>query len=217
MTDLDWAARRTRMVRGQIESRGVRSPRVLDAMGRVPRERFVPGAVREWACADHALAIGHGQTISQPFIVALMTEALDLAPGDRVLEIGTGSGYQCAVLAELAAEVWSVERIPALAEDASALLSELGYANVHVRCSDGSLGWPEEAPFDAIIVTAAAPAAPPPLLDQLSPRGGRLVVPVGDRELQHLSVVRRTSEGYRTCPSIGCRFVPLLGDEGWPD
>lgn len=214
---MDWAAQRARMVRAQIESRGVRSPRVLAAMGRVPRERFVPGALRGRACADHALAIGHGQTISQPYMVALMTEALDLSPADRVLEIGTGSGYQCAVLAELAAEVWSVERIPALAEEASALLSELGYANVHVRCSDGSLGWPEQAPFDAIIVTAAAPAAPPPLLDQLSPRGGRLVVPVGDRELQHMSVVRRTPDGYQTRPSIGCRFVPLLGDEGWPD
>lgn len=213
---MDWAARRARMVRAQIESRGVRAPRVLDAMARVPRERFVPDAVRVRAYADHALTIAHGQTISQPYMVALMTEALELGPADRVLEIGTGSGYQCAVLAEVAGEVWSVERIPELADEAFALLAELGYANVHVRCGDGSLGWPEEAPFDAIVVTAAAPEAPPTLLAQLSPRGGRLVVPVGDRDLQRLSVVRRTPDGYRTSRSIGCRFVPLLGEEGWP-
>lgn len=216
MTDTDWAAQRAHMVRAQIASRGIRSPRVLDALERVPRERFVPEAARSRAVSDHALAIGHGQTISQPYMVAVMTEALELAPGDRVLEVGTGSGYQCAVLAELAAEVWSVERIPALAEAAAALLADLGYANAHVRCGDGSRGWPEQAPFDAIMVTAGAPDVPTALLDQLAETGGRLVVPVGDRELQHLSLVRRTPYGFQTRRTLGCRFVPLLGAEGWP-
>jgi protein-L-isoaspartate(D-aspartate) O-methyltransferase len=181
----------------------------------VPRERFVPEAARARAYGDHALSIGHGQTISQPYMVAVMTQALDLARGDRVLEVGTGSGYQAAVLAELAREVWSVERIPELADRATALLGELGYANVHVRAGDGTLGWPEQAPFDAIVVTAGAPASPRSLLSQLAPGGGRLVAPVGDRELQHLEIVERRGADYVTRRSIGCRFVPLLGAEGW--
>jgi protein-L-isoaspartate(D-aspartate) O-methyltransferase len=217
MANPDWAAARARMVRDQLEERGVASARVLAAIERVPRERFVPEASRTRSYADHALAIGHGQTISQPYMVAVMTEALELTGTERVLEIGTGSGYQCAILAELADEVWSVERIPELADDARTLLDELGYRNVHVRAGDGSLGWPEAAPFHAVMVTAGAPGTPHALLGQLSPDGGRLVVPVGDRELQHLAIVERTGTEYMTRHSIGCRFVPLLGEQGWPD
>lgn len=216
MHEADWARARARMVRTQLEGRGVASPRVLDALVRVPRERFVPDVLRSRACGDHALAIGHGQTISQPYMVAAMTQALDLQGSERVLEVGTGSGYQCAVLAELAAEVWSVERIPELADEALALLAGLGYRNVHVRTGDGTLGWPEAAPFDAIVVTAAAPVTPPSLLEQLAD-GGRLVAPVGDRDLQHLVVVERDGTEYRSRHSLGCRFVPLVGEEGWPD
>ena len=217
MPNPDWAAARARMVRDQLEERGVASARVLAAIERVPRERFVPDASRARSYADHALAIGHGQTISQPYMVAVMTEALDLHGTEHVLEIGTGSGYQCAILAELASEVYSVERIPELAADARTLLAELGYRSVHVRAGDGSLGWPEEAPFHAVVVTAAAPEAPRALLDQLSPDGGRLVVPVGDRELQHLAIVERSGNEYVTRYSLGCRFVPLLGEQGWPE
>jgi len=217
MIPADLAAARAHMVRDHLQARGVDSPRVLAAFERVPRERFVPEPARARAYADQALAIGHGQTISQPYMVAVMTEALELDGSERVLEVGTGSGYQAAVLAELAREVWSVERIPALGAEAAALLAELGYANVRVVCSDGSLGWPEQAPYDAVIVTAAAPAPPPSLLAQLSPDGGRLVVPVGDRDLQYLAVVERHGTEYVTRRSVGCRFVPLLGAEGWPD
>ncbi|MDP2956963.1 MAG: protein-L-isoaspartate(D-aspartate) O-methyltransferase [Longimicrobiales bacterium] len=216
MTHPDWVAARARMVRSQLQGRGVDAPRLLAAMERVPRERFVPESARAHAYSDHALAIGHGQTISQPYMVAVMTQALELEGKERVLEIGTGSGYQCAVLAELASEVFSVERIPELAEAARALLSELGYGNARVRAGDGTLGWPEEAPFDAIVVTAAAPGTPSSLLAQLSPDGGRLVVPVGDRELQHMDVVERRGTEYVTRRSIGCRFVPLVGEQGWP-
>ena len=216
MTHPDWVAARARMVRSQLQGRGIDAPQVLAALERVPRERFVPESARTHACSDHALAIGHGQTISQPYMVAVMTQALELEGGERVLEVGTGSGYQCAVLAELASEVFSVERIPELAEVARALLAELGYGNVRIRAGDGTLGWPEEAPFDAIVVTAAAPETPPSLLAQLSPAGGRLVVPVGDRELQHLAVVERHGTEYVTRASIACRFVPLVGEQGWP-
>jgi len=211
----DWTAQRAHMIRAHLQARSITSPRVLEAFGRVPRERFVPEAARSRAYGDHALSIGHGQTISQPYMVAVMTQALELAGGERVLEVGTGSGYQAAVLAELAREVWSVERIPELADQATDLLADLGYANVHVRAGDGTLGWPEEAPFDAIVVTAGAPASPQTLLAQLAPGGGRLVVPVGDRDLQYLEIVERRATEYVTRRSIGCRFVPLLGAEGW--
>lgn len=217
MTDPDWAARRAQMVRGQLESRGIAAPRVLDALVRVLRECFVPEGACARAYADHALGIAHGQTISQPYMVAIMTQALDLDGTERVLEVGTGSGYQCAVLAELAQEVWSVERIPALAEEAARLLAGLGYGNVHVRTGDGSRGWPDEAPYQAILVTAATPTLPPSLLDQLDAAGGILVAPVGDRELQHLAVVERQGTEFVTRRSIGCRFVPLVGKEGWPE
>ena len=212
----DWADERARMVRTQIKNRGVTSPRVLDAMGRVPRERFLPEPVRARAYADHALAIGHHQTMSQPYMVAVMTAALGLEGSERVLEIGTGSGYQAAVLAELAAQVRTVERIPELADEAARRLDGLGYTNVRVRAGDGTLGWPDEAPFDRILVTAGAPAPPPSLLRQLSEDGGILVAPVGDRDLQHLACVRRTGTQFTTTTHTGCRFVPLVGQEGWP-
>lgn len=216
MTLTDWAEQRARMVRTQLVARGVASPRVLAALRDVPRELFVPEGHRPRACSDHALSIGHGQTISQPYMVAVMTQALELEGTERVLEVGTGSGYQCAILAEVAAEVWSVERIPELAAAAARTLESLGYGNVHVRAGDGSLGWPEAAPFDAILVTAGAPRVPTPLLDQLSPDGGILVAPVGDRDLQHIAVVTRHGPDFVTRRALGCRFVPLLGEEGWP-
>ena len=217
MSQYDWAGARNHMVRTQIKDRGVTSPRVLDAMSRVPRERFLPEGSRSHAYADHALSIGHHQTISQPYMVAVMTAALGLEGTERVLEVGTGSGYQAAVLAELAARVVTVERIPELAQAASLLLAELGYANVGVRVGDGTLGWPEDAPFDAILVTAGAPAAPPALLDQLSDDGGILVAPVGSRDHQHLVRILREGTEFTSTNFTGCRFVPLLGQEGWKD
>jgi len=215
MTEVDWRAERDQMIRAQIRARGVTNPRLLAALDRVPREHFVHPEQRDRAYADRALGIGHHQTISQPYMVAVMSEILDPAPHERILEIGTGSGYQCAVLACMAAQVWSVERIPALAEEAAARLEALGFANVRVRTGDGSLGWPEEAPFDAILVTAAAPAPPPSLLAQLEPEGGRLVAPVGGRDLQHLVRVERHGTQYLSDQGLGCRFVPLVGREGW--
>lgn len=217
MTDVDWFAARDHMVRTQILDRGVYDPRVLRALRNVPREQFVQPENRTQAYTDHALGIGHHQTISQPYMVAVMTEALRLEGHERVLEIGTGSGYQCAVLAHLAGEVWSVERIPELTEAARARLAELGLVNVHIRTGDGTLGWPEAAPFDGILVTAAAPQPPPSLLGQLHPDGGRLVIPVGDRDLQHVVRIERQGTEYTSERFVGCRFVPLLGAEGWND
>jgi protein-L-isoaspartate(D-aspartate) O-methyltransferase len=183
-------------------------------MGRVPRERFVAAAERELAYADHPLGIGCGQTISQPYIVGLMTEMLGLVGTERVLEIGTGSGYQAAILAELAGEVFSVERHAGLAESAGRLLAELGCRNVRLRVGDGTLGWPEQAPFDAIIVTAAAPRVPPSLKSQLAD-GGRLVIPVGCGFGQQLLAVRREGGQFSETPGIPCVFVPLVGKEGY--
>lgn len=189
--------------------------RVLDAIAEVPRSEFVPQAHRGAAYDDVALPIGHDQTISQPLVVALMTQALELRPTDRVLEVGTGSGYQAAVLRQLADHVDTVERIPALAEEAAALLDELGVDHVSVHTGDGTLGWPEGAPYDAVVVTAGGPAVPPPLLDQLAD-GGRLVAPVGPRHAQELVRVRRL--GDRTVSEVlgPVAFVPLLGEAGWP-
>lgn len=206
---------RWEMVERQLRARGLRDERVLEAMRKVPREAFVPSVERAFTYEDEALPIGFGQTISQPFMVAAMTEALRLAPGDRVLEIGTGSGYQAAILAELSAEVFSIERVPELAERARSILHDLGMANVHVREGDGSLGWPEEAPFDAILVTAAAPEVPAPLREQLSGDGGRLVIPVGTRFEQNLQRVVRRGDEEETELLVPCRFVPLRGEEGW--
>lgn len=203
------------MVSTQLRRRGIDDPGVLAALARVPRERFVPSIQIPFACDDRALGIGHGQTISQPYMVALMTQALGVEPDHRVLEIGTGSGYQTAVLAALDAQVYSIERVPELAERARAILADLHIANVQIRAGDGSLGWPEEAPFDRILVTAGAPSVPRPLLDQLDPDNGRLVAPIGPREMQNLVVVERHGTEWVTEKLLECRFVPLLGREAW--
>jgi len=204
------------MVESQIRQRGVTSSRVLAAMTKVPRHRFVPPHLWDQAYNDYPLPIGENQTISQPYIVALMTEALDLRSTDKVLELGTGSGYQAAILAELAAQVFSIDRVPSLARKAEETLKALGYSNVRIRVGDGTLGWPEEAPFDAIMVTAGSPQIPPPLLEQLAP-GGRLVIPVGDQFSQTLTRVRRTAEGLKYEYLGGCRFVKLIGRYGWQE
>jgi protein-L-isoaspartate(D-aspartate) O-methyltransferase len=202
-----YARRRQQMVDDQMRARDIRDPRVLAAMQKVPRHRFVREGDVDAAYADSPIAIGFGQTISQPYIIAYMTEALALPPSARVLEIGTGSGYQAAILGELAGEVYTIEIVPELAARSSALLAELGYANVHVRSGDGYAGWPEHAPFDSIIVTAAPDHIPQPLVDQLKP-GGRLVVPVG-RGDQDLLVMVRTADGLREESRLPVRFVPL--------
>jgi protein-L-isoaspartate(D-aspartate) O-methyltransferase len=205
---------RQAMVETQIRRRGVLDPRVLAAMGKVPRHRFVPRHLWEQAYSDYPLPIGEEQTISQPYIVALMTEALELAGPEKVLELGTGSGYQAAILAELATQVYTIERIPSLARVAEQVLASLGYVNMHVIVADGTLGWAAEAPFDAILVTAGSPQVPPPLVDQLA-MGGRLVIPVGDRYTQTLTRVRRTPDGLKHEYLGGCRFVKLIGRHGW--
>ncbi len=212
-SEADLARARVLLV-DELRGQGIRDERVLAALGRVPRHRFVPPHLVPHAYEDRPLPIGSGQTISQPYIVALSTEALALGPGDRVLEIGTGSGYQTAILAELAGEVHTVERLPELSAGARERLAALGYRNVHFRVGDGTVGWPEAAPFDAILVTAGAPRVPRKLLEQLGP-GGRMVIPVGGRWSQELTLVRREEEGFvheRLCP---CTFVPLVGEEGW--
>ena len=202
------------MVDEQLRGRDLVDERVLTAMERVPRELFVPDSERRRAYADAALPIGHGQTISQPYMVARIAEALTLRPGERVLDVGTGSGYQAAVLAELGAEVVTIERIPELAESAFASLAAAGYERVDVQVGDGTLGVPELAPFDAVAVGAAAPAFPETLYDQLRPRG-RLVVPVGGERVQRLEVIVRSPEGPAVVHSVPCRFVPLVGKEGF--
>jgi protein-L-isoaspartate(D-aspartate) O-methyltransferase len=207
-------AARREMVARQIEKRGIRSPRVLEAMEGVPRHLFVPAEGIAAAYADEPLPIGAGQTISQPFMVAAMAEAVLLDPKDRVLEVGAGSGYQAAVLSRLAASVIAVETQPTLAASARERLAALGYANVRIELGDGSLGWPSGAPYEAILVTAAAPAVPPPLIEQLA-EGGRLVIPVGSPEQQEL--FRIVKRGGRTTDEslYTCRFVPLRGRYGW--
>ena len=212
MNDLE--DQRRRMVREQLEGRGIVDQRVLDAMARVPREAFVDERDRKRAYFDMPLRIGWGQTISQPYMVALICQTATVTDGDKVLDIGTGSGYQAAVLAEMGAEVHSVERIPELAERARERLASGGYERVIVHVGDGSLGLPEEAPFDAIVVAAAAPDVPMTLYDQLVVRG-RLVVPVGGPEGQRLEVVVKSPEGPAIRRSVPCRFVPLLGAEGY--
>lgn len=195
-------------------AREVRDRRVIEAMSAVPRERFVPVSYQDQAYEDIPLPIAEGQTISQPYIVAMMTSALDLQPGDKVLEIGTGSGYQAAILARLARKVITVERFADLAEGARRSLQALGYTNAEVRLTGGALGCPQEAPFDAIIVTAGAPRLPRVLLDQLAV-GGRMVIPVGGRYEQDLLKVVRTQEGYSVHSLGPCRFVPLVGRDAW--
>ena len=208
---------RQAMVERQLRARGIRDPLVLDALGAVPREAFLPPERRHLAYSDQAVPIGQGQTISQPYMVAAMTAALGPRPGDRVLEVGTGSGYQTAVLARIVAQVYTVERFEKLSEIARGVLDGLGADNVHYRVGDGSLGWPEEAPFDGILVTAGAPRVPDALKEQLSDEGGRLVIPVGPRATQEL--VRYVKEGTELVPEhlMACRFVPLVGEEGWEE
>jgi protein-L-isoaspartate(D-aspartate) O-methyltransferase len=205
---------RRRMVEHQLRRRGISEGRVLAAMERVPRELFVREEDQDRAYDDAPLSIGHDQTISQPYMVALIVEVAEVRDGDRVLDIGTGSGYQAAVLAELGGEVHTIERIPELAERARANLEAAGYGSVDVRVGDGSLGLPEVAPFEAITVAAAAPDLPTALYEQLAPRG-RLVVPVGGPEGQRLQVVVRSPEGPAVARSVPCRFVPLVGAEGF--
>ena len=207
---------RRRMVDDQIVGRGVNDERVLAAMRRVPRHEFLPEAIRGMAYADNALPIGEGQTMSQPYMVAIMTELLGLTSTERVLEIGTGSGYQAAVLAELCSKVYTVERIKTIAEKARATLDRLGYQNVAIKIYDGTYGWKEMAPFDAIMVTAGAPEIPAPLVEQLKD-GGRMVIPVGERFGQSLLKVVKTAEGTVTSRSIPCVFVPLIGNHGWKE
>jgi len=213
-SSVDAAVARAQMVELQLRRRGIRDERVLGAMARVPRDRFVPDSLSGHAYDDGALPIGNDQTISQPFVVATICALLGLQGSERVLDVGTGSGYQAAVLAELAAEVVTIERIPELAERARATLADVGYGNVEVMVGDGSLGAPERAPFDAIAVAAAAPMIPPALFDQLA-EGGRLVIPRGSRFGQDLVLVARTPDGPTERASIPCRFVPLVGDEGF--
>jgi protein-L-isoaspartate(D-aspartate) O-methyltransferase len=214
----DEAARRERMVARQIEARGVRDARVLQAMREVPRHAFVPAALAESAYDDRALPIAAGQTISQPYVVALMLEALALRPADRVLEVGTGSGYAAALLSRLAAEVYTIERHAELGELARERLAALGYANVRVRIADGTLGWPEAAPFDAILVSAGGPRVPASLEAQLAV-AGRLVIPVGaGRGSQQLLRVVRTAADRLEREDLGdVQFVPLVGAEGWDE
>ena len=204
------------MVREHLIDRGIKDPRVLQAMTKIPRHRFVESALADRAYDDEPLPIGERQTISQPYMVAFMSEALELTGGERVLEIGTGSGYQTAVLAELCLNVFSVEKFGPLAEKARVLLDELNYYNVALHVGDGTLGWSEHAPFDAIIVTAGSPELPRPLIAQLSIRG-RIVLPIGNERSQMLKRFRRTASGLQEEGMGDCRFVKLLGRYGWPD
>ncbi len=205
-------AEREAMVKYQIEARGIKDRRVIEAMRKVPRHLFVPPEYRDAAYEDRPLPIGEGQTISQPYIVALMTEALELKGGERVLEIGTGSGYQAAILAELAGEVYTIEIVPSLAKRAEELLRDLGYDNVHVSQGDGSFGWPEAAPFDAIILTCAAPRVPERLLEQLKDKG-RMVLPLGrDPFFQSLVLIAKDGDEFEQRMITGVVFVPMTGE-----
>ncbi len=212
MTQEDFAQQREQMVETQLKSRDIQSERVLEAMKKVPRHLFMPESVRQYAYIDSPVPIGQEQTISQPYIVGLMTQAVDPKPGDRALEVGTGSGYQAAVLGELVQEVYTIEIILDLAERAGKTLSELGYDNVEVRQGDGYQGWPEKAPFDIILVTAAPEIIPQPLIDQLA-EGGRLVVPVGPQgEIQTLTLVTKEKGEVQRTHLTGVRFVPMTGE-----
>jgi protein-L-isoaspartate(D-aspartate) O-methyltransferase len=209
-------AEREAMVQGQLRRRGIRSERVLEAMASVPRHEFVPPAQLPAAYEDRALPIGELETISQPYIVAVMTEAAAIRPGDQVLEIGTGAGYQAAILAYLGARVYTMERNPELAEEARRRLARLGYSGVEVITGDGSQGYPPAAPYDAILVTAASPRVPQALLDQLAD-GGRLVIPVGSRREQRLELIIKAGDRIIRSALDACQFVPLVGKEGWPE
>ena len=212
---MSFETKRAAMVATQLEARGIKDEQVLDAFRAVPREEFVPDYLLRRAYEDTPLPIGHEQTISQPYMVAVMTERLGLTGSERVLEIGTGSGYQTAVLAECAREVYTIERVEALAERARATLERLGYENVRFRTGDGTRGWPEEAPFERIMVTAGAPDVPMTLVGQLA-EGGVMAVPVGTAFQELTMVTKRAGKTIET-PVLGCRFVRLIGREGWPD
>src|SRR5919109_4336242 len=212
--DAGFARERVRMVEDQLARRGITDARVLEAMRRVPRHLFVDEALRDRAYGDHALPIGEEQTISQPYIVALMTSLLELSGREKVLEVGTGSGYQTAVLGALARRVCSIERLPRLAERARATLESLGVSNVWIRVGNGALGWPDEAPFDRILVAAGGPAVPPPLVEQLAERG-RMVLPVGTADDQVLTVIDRVGGEIRTRQAGDCKFVKLVGKYAW--
>jgi protein-L-isoaspartate(D-aspartate) O-methyltransferase len=211
---MDYEGRRERMVRTQLEARGIRNPRVLRAFRNVPRHRFVSEGFLEQAHDDAPLPIGHGQTISQPYTVARMTELLNPGPDEEVLEIGTGSGYQAAILAELAKKIYSIERIPELVDRSRKLLEELGYENVEVRLEDGTLGWKDKGPFDSIMVTAAASDVPEPLLEQLADMG-RLVIPVGGQYTQTMMRIVRQGDRFKRESHGAFRFVELVGRYGW--
>ena len=213
---LKYERQRNEMVRQQIAVRGITDPDVLAAMRKVPRHLFVSEALRDQAYGDFPLPIGEQQTISQPFIVAEMTQALEIGREDRVLEIGTGSGYQAAVLAEIAYRVYSIERIRALFVRTRQLLDKLKYHNIIMRCADGTFGWQDESPFDAIMVTAGTPKVPDSLIAQLA-EGGRLVVPVGSRHSQDLIKITKKSDGIQQTNLGGCRFVKLVGKYGWQE
>ena len=210
-TAADFGAQRERMVEQQLKSRGIKNERVLAAMAKVPREEFVPGA-RADAYEDGPLPIGYDQTISQPYIVAFMTEQLGPKPSDRVLEIGSGSGYQAAILAELVTDVYTIDIVEPLAKTAEATLQRLGYKNVHIKVGDGHKGWPEEAPFDAIIVTCAPENVPQPLVDQLQD-GGRMVIPVGERFAQQLYLLEKKNGQLKESATLPVRFVPMLREK----
>jgi protein-L-isoaspartate(D-aspartate) O-methyltransferase len=213
---MDYETLRELMVKTQLVPRGIRDTRVLDVMRRVPRHLFVDSSLQPDAYEDMALPIGEGQTISQPYMVARMTELLELKGDERVLEIGTGSGYQAAVLSELAREIYTIERVASLGERAIERFRALYYANVHVKIGDGTLGWPEKSPFDRIVVTAASPKIPDPLMVQLSV-GGILLAPVGSRYSQELLKVRKTDQGISEEYHTPCVFVPLIGEHGWKE
>jgi protein-L-isoaspartate(D-aspartate) O-methyltransferase len=207
----EFAAQRHRMVEQQLKDRGIKDERVLGAMGKVPREEFVPPASRDASYEDGPLPIGYDQTISQPYIVAFMTEQLRLKPSDRVLEIGTGSGYQAAILAELVSEIYSIEIVEPLAKNAEATLQRLGYKNVRLKIGDGYKGWPDAAPFDAIIVTCAPDKVPQPLIDQLKD-GGRVIIPVGERFAQQLYLLEKKNGQIKESVTLPVRFVPMAGE-----
>jgi len=211
---MDYAILRKRMVEEQLIRRGIKDPRVLDAFYKVERHKFVPQNLSDSAYGDFPVGIGEGQTISQPYIVALMTECLNLVGQEKVLEIGTGSGYQTAILAKLAKEVYTIERFDKLAKNAQNVLTELGYTNIKIKVDDGTLGWPEAALFDRIIITAASPRIPLPLTEQLK-ENGKLVLPLGETFSQVLTVVEKKKDKLESIEVCGCVFVPLVGKYGW--
>lgn len=212
----DYQISRKRMVAEQLIPGGVSDPRVLTAMAKVPRHLFVPEGMAAQAYSDHPLHIGEGQTISQPVIVGMMTQALELKGHEKVLDVGTGSGYQLAILCELAREVYSIERIDKLSHRARRVLYDVGYVNFKLRIGDGTLGWPEAAPFDAILAAAGSPDVPPAYLEQLA-EGGRLIIPVGGEESQQLMLVIRHGKAFEKRVISGCRFVKLIGQQGWTE